>query len=183
MKGKRMHHRGNGASAAAIQYSIGACALGTVLVAWSDQGICAVLLGDAAEELCRDLQTRFPGHALKASEDGERYVLQMAAYIESPTGAFDVPLDLRGTAFQQNVWGALREIPAGATETYAGLAHRIGRPNAVRAVAQACAANPLAVIVPCHRVLRSDGGLSGYRWGVERKRWLLEREQQLIMDS
>jgi AraC family transcriptional regulator of adaptative response/methylated-DNA-[protein]-cysteine methyltransferase len=160
-----------------IRFAIGQSSLGLALVAESARGICAVLLGDDRDALRRDLQERFPGATLI---DGDEKLSALAAGVidpvESPARGLDLPLDLRGTEFQQTVWRALCQIPAGSTATYTEIASRIGRPTAARAVAQACAANALAVVVPCHRVVRSDGRLSGYRWGMERKRALLERE-------
>jgi AraC family transcriptional regulator, regulatory protein of adaptative response / methylated-DNA-[protein]-cysteine methyltransferase len=164
-------------SNAEIQFALGECSLGFVLVARSERGVCAILLGDDPDALARDLQGRFP-RSTPAPDDAalERLLARVAGLVEAPGLGLDLPLDPRGTAFQRRVWEALREIPAGATATYTEIAGRIGAPDAVRAVAGACAANPLAVAIPCHRVLRSDGGLSGYRWGVERKRALLQRE-------
>jgi AraC family transcriptional regulator of adaptative response/methylated-DNA-[protein]-cysteine methyltransferase len=167
---------------AAIRFVVKECSLGRVLVAQSSRGICAVLLGDDAGELQRELTTRFA--ALRIGAGGvemDAVALKVVAFLES-TGddsakPFDMPLDLDGPAFQQRVWNALREIPPGQTATYREIAQRIGSLNAVRAVGQACGANVLAVVVPCHRVVRSDGALSGYRWGVARKRLLLERER------
>ena len=160
-----------------IRFAIGQCSLGAILVASSDRGVCAILLGDDPDALARDLQDRFPRAELVGGDaDYERVVATVVGFVEAPGIGLDLPLDVRGTAFQERVWRALREIPAGTRATYAEIASRIGAPNAVRAVAGACAANKLAVAIPCHRVVRSDGGLSGYRWGVERKRRLLERE-------
>ncbi len=160
-----------------IRFALGECSLGAILVACSDRGVCAILLGDDAEALLIDLQRRFPRARLHPGD--ARFELQVAAvvgFVEQPALGLELPLDIRGTAFQQRVWQALRGIPAGSTVSYAQLAQRIGAPRAARAVAAACAANPLAVAIPCHRVVRRDGGLSGYRWGVERKRRLLELE-------
>jgi AraC family transcriptional regulator, regulatory protein of adaptative response / methylated-DNA-[protein]-cysteine methyltransferase len=151
--------------------------LGLVLVAVSARGICAILFGENAEALQRDLRQRFPAAVLK--RDATRLaeaVAQIGALIEAPATGSGLPLDARGTPFQRRVWQALREIEAGRTASYAQVAARIGAPRSARAVAQACAANPLAVAIPCHRVVRSGGALSGYRWGVERKRALLQRE-------
>ncbi len=160
-----------------ISFAIGECSLGSILVARSDRGVCAILLGDDPEELARDLQDRFPRANLIGGEaEFEDLVARVVGFVEAPGLGLDLPLDVRGTAFQQRVWQALREIPAGETVSYADIANRIGSPKSVRAVAGACAANPLAVVIPCHRVIRNDGGLSGYRWGVERKRVLLEKE-------
>jgi AraC family transcriptional regulator, regulatory protein of adaptative response / methylated-DNA-[protein]-cysteine methyltransferase len=168
----------DGGSDTEIRFAVGQCSLGAILVARSDRGICAILLGDDAEALVRDLQDRFANARLIGGDaDFERLVAQVVGFVEAPALGLDLPLDVRGTAFQQRVWQALRQVPAGRTVSYAELAERIGAPSSVRAVAQACGANPLAVAIPCHRVVRRDGALSGYRWGVERKRALLEREQ------
>src|SRR5439155_3942049 len=140
-------------------------------VAATDQGVCAILLGDEPGALVRDLEDRFPKAKLIGADAGfEQWVAKVVGFVEAPALGLDLPLDIRGTAFQQRVWRALREIPAGQTASYSEVAARIGQPTAARAVARACAANPVAVIVPCHRVVRTDGELSGYRWGVERKR-------------
>ena len=160
-----------------VRFAVGECSLGSILVAATARGVCAILLGDDPDELARDLQRRFPRANLIGGDAAfEQLVAKVVGLVEQPRLGLDLPLDVRGTAFQQRVWHALREIPAGATESYAAIASRIGVPGAVRAVAQACAANPLAVAIPCHRVVRHDGGLSGYRWGVERKRALIDRE-------
>lgn len=160
-----------------IRFAVGQCALGAILVARSDKGICAITLGDDPEALVRDLQDRFSKARLIGADRGfERLVAQVVGFIEAPRIGLDLPLDLRGTAFQQRVWQALQDIPAGETASYTDVAARLGMPKAVRAVARACAANKIAVAVPCHRVVRIDGSLSGYRWGVERKRILLEKE-------
>ena len=162
-----------------IRFAIGQCSLGAILVARSERGVCAILLGDEPETLARELQDRFPHATLVGGDaDFERCVAQVVGFVEAPAVGLDLPLDVRGTAFQQRVWQALRDIPAGHTASYAEIAGRIGAPKAVRAVALACGANALAVAIPCHRVVRSDGALSGYRWGVERKRALLAREAQ-----
>ena len=145
-----------GGTNTAIRFAVGECSLGAILVAASDRGICAILIGgDAAFE---------------------QLVARVVGFVEAPEIGLDLPLDVRGTAFQQRVWQALRAIPAGATMSYSEVARAIGAPKATRAVAGACASNPIAVAIPCHRVVRNDGGLSGYRWGVERKRALLGRE-------
>jgi AraC family transcriptional regulator of adaptative response/methylated-DNA-[protein]-cysteine methyltransferase len=160
-----------------IHFAIGQCSLGAILVARSSRGICAITLGDDPEALARELQDRFPKAELIGGDaEFERLVAQVVGFVEAPKLGLDLPLDVRGTAFQQRVWQALREIPAGETASYADIARRIGAPKAVRAVAGACAANALAVAIPCHRVVRNDGALSGYRWGVERKRALLDKE-------
>jgi AraC family transcriptional regulator, regulatory protein of adaptative response / methylated-DNA-[protein]-cysteine methyltransferase len=162
-----------------LRFAIGKCSLGAILVAASAKGIAAILLGDDPEALMRDLETRFPSAALIGGDrDFEEIVAKAIALIEAPGTRLDLPLDVRGTAFQHRVWQALREIPAGTTVTYTELARRIGLPKAARAVAAACAANRIAVAIPCHRVVRNDGELAGYRWGVDRKRKLLVREQR-----
>jgi AraC family transcriptional regulator of adaptative response/methylated-DNA-[protein]-cysteine methyltransferase len=148
-------------------------------VAASEVGVCAILIGDDPDALARDLQDRFPRAELIGGDPGfEQLVAKVVGLVEAPGLGLDLPLDVRGTAFQQRVWQALRDIPAGRTVSYADLARRIGAPKSVRAVAQACGANALAVAIPCHRVVRNDGALAGYRWGVERKRALLERESR-----
>ncbi|WGF87921.1 bifunctional DNA-binding transcriptional regulator/O6-methylguanine-DNA methyltransferase Ada [Marinivivus vitaminiproducens] len=160
-----------------IRFAVGACSLGAVLVAMTGKGLCSILLGDDPEALVRDFQDRFAKAELVGDDtDFASLVAQVVGLVEAPGEGADLPLDIRGTAFQQRVWQALRAIPAGETTSYAEIARRIGSPGAVRAVASACAANPLAVAIPCHRVVRTDGGLAGYRWGIERKRALIERE-------
>lgn len=162
---------------ARIAFAIAQTSLGALLVARSARGVCAISLGDDPDALLRELQDRFPRAELVGGDPGfERLVAQVVGLIAQPGIGHDLPLDVRGTAFQQRVWQALRRIPPGQTASYADIAARIGSPKAVRAVAQACAANTLAIAIPCHRVVRSDGALSGYRWGVARKRALLERE-------
>ena len=162
-----------------IRFALGQCSLGAILVAQSARGVCAILLGDDAQALVRELQDRFPA-ALLIGGDGtfEQVIARVVGFVEAPKLGLALPLDVRGTAFQQRVWQELQKIPAGRTASYADIARRIGAPTAVRAVAGACAANALAVAIPCHRVVRSDGALSGYRWGVARKRTLLERETE-----
>ena len=161
-----------------IRFAIAKTSLGALLVAASDKGVCAILLGDDPEKLLRDLQDRFNRARLVGGDAKfERLVAKIVGLVEHPRKGLDLPLDIRGTAFQQRVWKALTAIPAGKTASYAQIARKIGRPQAVRAVAQACAANNLAVAIPCHRVVKTDGGLSGYRWGVARKQELLKREQ------
>lgn len=160
-----------------IRFAIGECSLGSILVAAGERGLCAIFLGDDPQALLQELQDRFPRADLVGGDDRfEQLVARVVGFVEAPGIGLDLPLDVRGTAFQQRVWQALRQIPAGQTATYAEIAERIGAPKAVRAVGQACGANLLAVAIPCHRVVCSDGGLSGYHWGVERKRSLLERE-------
>ena len=167
-----------GGDGASIRFAVGECSLGSILVAATGKGICAIQFGDDPDALVRDLQDRFPKALLVGGDqEFERLVAEVVGLVEAPAHGLDLPLDVRGTAFQQRVWQALRAIPSGSTASYAEIAERIGRPKAVRAVAQACAANPIAVAIPCHRVVRTDGALSGYRWGVERKRALLEREK------
>ncbi|MFZ5723796.1 MAG: bifunctional DNA-binding transcriptional regulator/O6-methylguanine-DNA methyltransferase Ada [Pseudomonadota bacterium] len=166
-----------GGANAEIRFAVGQCSLGAILVAESARGICAIQLGDDPEALVRALQDRFPAAVLVGDDDAfAQRVATVVGFVETPRRGLDLPLDIRGTAFQQRVWQALRDIPAGQTASYTEIANRIGAPKSVRAVAGACAANLLAVAIPCHRVVRSDGGISGYRWGVERKRALLDRE-------
>lgn len=160
-----------------IRFAVGQSSLGAILVASSGKGVAAILLGDDPDALLHDLEDRFPkARLVGADRDYEDLIARVVGLIEAPGLGADLPLDARGTAFQQRVWRALREVPAGNTATYAEIAQRIGAPKSVRAVAGACAANNIAVAIPCHRVVRSDGALSGYAWGVERKRALLERE-------
>jgi AraC family transcriptional regulator of adaptative response/methylated-DNA-[protein]-cysteine methyltransferase len=167
-----------GGETLSISFAIGKSSLGDVLVACSDVGICAILLGDDPNELRQELRRRFPRAALTGGEgEFERTVAQVIALVDRPELPHDLPLDIRGTAFQQRVWQALRTIPIGHTASYSQIAALIGTPKAVRAVAAACAANPLAVAVPCHRVVRTDGSLAGYRWGIERKKRLLQCEK------
>jgi AraC family transcriptional regulator, regulatory protein of adaptative response / methylated-DNA-[protein]-cysteine methyltransferase len=160
-----------------IRFAVGQTSLGAILVASSTKGVAAILLGDDAEALLRNLQDRFPKACLiGADREYEAMVARVVGFVEAPELGLDLPLDVRGTAFQQRVWQALQAIPVGTTVTYAELAQRIGSSKSVRAVARACAANKLAVAIPCHRVVRTDGSESGYAWGVERKRALLDRE-------
>jgi AraC family transcriptional regulator of adaptative response/methylated-DNA-[protein]-cysteine methyltransferase len=160
-----------------IRFAVGECSLGSILVAATDKGVCAIEFGDDPDALVHALQDRFPKAQIVGGDHTfEQLVAKVVGFIEAPAQGLDLPLDIRGTAFQKRVWNAIRDIPAGATASYAELARRIGRPSASRAVAQACASNTLAVAIPCHRVVRRDGGLSGYRWGVERKEALLTRE-------
>ncbi|CAO3356803.1 bifunctional DNA-binding transcriptional regulator/O6-methylguanine-DNA methyltransferase Ada [Azospirillum palustre] len=168
-----------GGAGETIRFAVGVCSLGSILVATTERGVCAILLGDDPDLLLRDLQDRFPRAELIGGDPAfEATVAQVVGFVEAPGTSLALPLDIGGTAFQQRVWQALRAIPAGRTASYAEIATAIGEPAAVRAVARACGANPLAVAIPCHRVVRSDGGLSGYRWGVERKRGLLDRERK-----
>jgi AraC family transcriptional regulator of adaptative response/methylated-DNA-[protein]-cysteine methyltransferase len=168
-----------GGDGATIRFAVGQSSLGAILVAATDKGVCAISIGDDPAALLRDLEARFPKARLIGGDEGfETLVAKVVGLVEAPRHGLDLPLDIRGTAFQERVWQALRDIPAGETRTYAEIAERIGHPSAVRAVAGACASNRIAVAIPCHRVVRSDGSLSGYRWGVERKRRLIEREAQ-----
>lgn len=170
------NYRSGGANTQ-IRFAVGQCSLGAILVAASGRGVCAILMGDDPDALARDLQDRFPRAELIGGDaEFEQLVAKVVGFVEAPALGLALPLDVRGTAFQQRVWQALRRIPAGKTVSYGELARRIGAPQAAKAVASACAANALAVAIPCHRVVRNDGGLSGYRWGVERKRALLKRE-------
>jgi AraC family transcriptional regulator of adaptative response/methylated-DNA-[protein]-cysteine methyltransferase len=163
--------------AATIGFAIAPCSLGFVIVALSEQLIRAIMVGDDPEGLVSDLQQQFPGQALAVDEHCDPALFsKVVDLIEDPAHAVDLPLDLRGTDFQLSVWKALRRVPPGTTVSYSFLAEQIGDPKAVRAVAQACAANPIAVAIPCHRAVRSNGELAGYRWGIERKRALLDRE-------
>ncbi len=169
-----------GGKGAEIRFAIGECSLGAILVARSAKGVCAIAFGDDPGALTRDLEDRFPNARLIGGDrDFEQWVARVVGFVEAPQIGLDLPLDVRGSAFEERVWRALREIPFGETASYAEIARRIGEPRRARAVARACAANKVAVAIPCHRVVRSDGGLSGYRWGVERKRALLEREKRV----
>jgi AraC family transcriptional regulator of adaptative response/methylated-DNA-[protein]-cysteine methyltransferase len=170
------HYRAGGRNEQ-IKFAVGQTSLGAILVASSKKGVAAVLLGDDPDKLVRNLQDRFPkARFIGADRDYEALVARVVGFVESPRIGLDLPLDVRGTAFQQRVWQALQEVGVGETVCYAEIARRIGSPQAARAVAAACAANKLAVAIPCHRVVRNDGSLSGYAWGVERRRALLDRE-------
>jgi AraC family transcriptional regulator, regulatory protein of adaptative response / methylated-DNA-[protein]-cysteine methyltransferase len=165
------------AADATIRFASGQCSLGSILVAASGKGICAILLGDEAAALLDDLHGRFPRSVIGAGDaEVERLLAKVISFVEAPSSGLDWPLDLKGTTFQRRVWQALRDTAAGVTISYADLARRIGSPKAVRAVARACAGNHIAVAIACHRVIRGDGALSGYRWGVARKQALLARE-------
>lgn len=160
-----------------IRYAVGTSSVGDILVAATDRGVCAIHFANEPDALIRQLRARFAKADIRPGDAAfEASVAQVIAFVEAPTSPFPLPLDVYGTAFQQKVWQALREIPAGETATYGDIADRIGQPTAARAVAQACATNNLAVAIPCHRVVRSDGDLSGYRWGTDRKAALLARE-------
>lgn len=169
-----------GGAGATIHFALGQCSLGAILVAQSNKGICAILLGDDPEALLRELQDQFPKARLIGGDSAyEQLVAEVVGFVEAPSLGLALPLDVQGTAFQERVWQALREVPAGSRVSYTEIAERIGAPKAVRAVAMACAANHIAVAIPCHRVVRRDGDLSGYRWGVARKAQLLKRETAL----
>ena len=174
MAADRRHYGGDSNP---LHYVVGHSSLGHILVASSSRGVCAILLGDDVTSLESELRTRFPVSELINDPAGlEQVLAEVIRCAETPTADPDVPIDARGTDFQLSVWQLLRDIPAGRTASYSDIARRLGRPESVRAVARACAANPLALIIPCHRVVRKNGGLSGYRWGIQRKRELLERE-------
>jgi AraC family transcriptional regulator of adaptative response/methylated-DNA-[protein]-cysteine methyltransferase len=162
-----------------IQFTAGRGSLGTVLVAWTERGVCAILLGDEVTPLLEDLRRRFSQCLCEEANDQEM-VRRVLTFLEAPTAGLDLPLDLRGTPFQRRVWTALATLPAGATTTYGALAAKLGVPDGARAIAAACAANPVAVAIPCHRVIRRDGKLCGYRWGIERKAALLARESCVL---
>jgi len=167
-----------GGAGETIRFAIGTCSLGQVLVGATERGVCTILMGDDADILLEEFQDRFSKAELIGDDTAFNATLAAAiGLIEQPGTAFDLPLDIAGTVFQQKVWAALRAVPAGATLSYRDLAARIGAPRAARAVAQACAANVIAVAIPCHRIVRNDGHLSGYRWGIARKAELLRREQ------
>lgn len=166
-----------GGEGTTIRFAAGECSLGSILVAASARGICSIALGDNPETLLRQLHEQFPkAELVGGNREFAQWVATVVAFVERPALGLNLPLDIRGTAFQQRVWQKLREIPCGTTRSYAELAKDLGQPSAVRAVARACAANTLAVAIPCHRVVRTDGSLSGYRWGIERKGKLLKRE-------
>jgi len=168
----------SGGANVSIHYAVGDCSLGTMLVAQSERGICAILFDDDGPALEADLRRRFPNARIEPADQAFSQTLaKVIAFVEAPGQVLSLPLDIRGTVFQQRVWQTLQTIPTGKTASYRDIAEAIGAPLAVRAVAGACAANSLAVAIPCHRVVRNDGGLSGYRWGIERKRKLLEKER------
>jgi AraC family transcriptional regulator of adaptative response/methylated-DNA-[protein]-cysteine methyltransferase len=161
-----------------IRFAVGECSLGAILVAATEKGVCAIELGNDPDALVRGLQDRFPNARFVGGDPAfELLVARVVGFVETPGQGLDLPLDIRGTAFQQRVWRAIRAIPAGSTTTYSEIARRIGKPKAVRAVAHACASNGIALAIPCHRVVRIDGSMAGYRWGVARKRALLTREK------
>ncbi|MDF1836380.1 MAG: bifunctional DNA-binding transcriptional regulator/O6-methylguanine-DNA methyltransferase Ada [Planctomycetota bacterium] len=174
MKPSQVRRGGKGTE---IRFAVGECSLGSILVAGTSIGICAILIGDDAQGLVDDLCQRFSNAELVGGDaEFESWVAQVVGFVERPWTQFDLPLDIQGTAFQQRVWSALTAIPPGETRSYSELAQAIGAPKSARAVASACASNKLAVVIPCHRVVRTDGGLSGYRWGIDRKASLLTRE-------
>ena len=170
---------GRGGESASVVWTLAPCQLGLCLVAQSERGVCAILPGESREALEAELLALFPGAQPSQDAAFDERVAQVIAFLDAPQGKWALPLDIRGTAFQQQVWQALRDIPAGSTLSYSELARKIGKPGAVRAVASACAANKLAVVIPCHRVVRGDGALAGYRWGVARKAALLAREAKV----
>ncbi|NIL24826.1 bifunctional DNA-binding transcriptional regulator/O6-methylguanine-DNA methyltransferase Ada [Yersinia mollaretii] len=174
----------NGGRGVTLRFAVGESALGAILMAKSELGICAILLGDSPGPLVQQLQDKFPQAELIGGDaEFEQWFAQVVGLVEAPQFGLDLPLDIQGTAFQQRVWQALREIPAGETASYADIAAKMGSPKSMRAVAGACAANILAVAIPCHRVIRQDGALSGYRWGIDRKRRLLEKEGVVVADN
>jgi AraC family transcriptional regulator of adaptative response/methylated-DNA-[protein]-cysteine methyltransferase len=180
MLGMKPSEYRKGGAGTRVRYTITRSALGLLLVAATERGLCSVELGSERTALLDRLKQRFPKAAIARADDAmTTWVARIVAFVEQPRAGLELPLDVRGTAFQERVWRALREIPCGTTVSYAELARRVGAPGAARAVAGACARNPLALAIPCHRVVRSDGGISGYRWGVARKRALLERERKL----
>jgi AraC family transcriptional regulator, regulatory protein of adaptative response / methylated-DNA-[protein]-cysteine methyltransferase len=166
-----------GAEGESVSWTTASCSLGIVLVAWTERGVCEISLGDDPSELAAELRERFPRASLVASGDAPAWVSMVVDACDRPSSRA-IPLDIRGTAFQERVWRALREIPPGETRTYSELARDLGAPRSARAVAAACASNRLAIVIPCHRVIREDGALAGYRWGLPRKRTLLARESR-----
>ena len=166
-----------------IGYDIGASVLGALLVATSERGVCAILLGNDPGGLAEDLRQRFPQATLIPGGVAPEHLAMVTEFVAAPRIGLDLPLDMHGSEFQMRVWRALQEIPAGTTQTYGEVAQRIGAPHLAKEVGEACAANPLAVAVPCHRVVRKDGGLAGYRWGMKRKRALLEREGARLAET
>ncbi|WJR79226.1 bifunctional DNA-binding transcriptional regulator/O6-methylguanine-DNA methyltransferase Ada [Bradyrhizobium sp. NP1] len=167
----------SGSHGETIHYSLARCYLGWVLVAATERGICSIEFDASSDRLAKQLRSSFPQAEIKqAGREFAATIEKVIQFLDEPGRGLDLPLDIRGTAFQQKVWHALREIPAGQTRTYGDVAQMIGKPRATRAVARACAANKIAVAIPCHRIVRRDGDLSGYRWGVDRKNILLARE-------
>lgn len=173
----------NGGNSETIHYSIGKCSFGSIMIARSEKGICAILIQDDEEPLFDDLKNRFPkATRIEDRSDFKHWLEQVVHFVEAPKKGLELPLDIRGTLFQQRVWQLLQTIPLGTTASYTDIATLLGDPKAVRAVARACAANPIALLIPCHRVVRSDGGISGYRWGVENKRTLIVREAIAVLE-
>ena len=167
-----------GGAGATIRFAVGTCTLGSILIATTERGVCALTLGDDPHALVRDLQDRFPKAELIGDDPAfEEHVARVVGWLDAPQRRLDLPLDVKGTAFQCRVWDALRKLPVGHTATYSEIAQAMGAPRSVRAVATACASNPVALAIPCHRVIRSDGSLAGYAWGIERKEALLELER------
>lgn len=178
--GMRAREYRGGGKRSEIWFAVGQCSLGAILVARTRRGLCSILLGDDPESLLQELQDQFPKAKLIGGDrDFEQTVAEVVGFVEAPSLGLNLPLDIQGTVFQERVWQALREIPVGKTLSYSDIAEKIGSPKAVRAVGRACGANCLAVAIPCHRVVRRDGDLSGYRWGIERKQELLQRESML----
>jgi AraC family transcriptional regulator of adaptative response/methylated-DNA-[protein]-cysteine methyltransferase len=178
MLGMKPSEYRKGGTGKTIRFAIGACSLGSILVAATPKGICAIFLGDEPEVLIRNLQAQFPKADLVGGDGGfKKWIARVVGFVDSPRVGLDLPLDIRGTAFQQRVWKGLQQIPVGQTVSYSELAKKIGLPKSVRAVAQACGANILAVAIPCHRVIRTNGDISGYRWGAARKKKLLASEK------
>lgn len=166
-----------------VRYAVAPCALGRVLVASTERGIAAVYLGDSERQLRNDLRREFPHAQIREDRKGlGRAIQAVVGYLQGRGAALDLPLDVRSTAFQRRVWEQLRRIPYGATRSYADIAQAIGRPRAARAVARACATNPASIVIPCHRVMGKDGSLTGYRWGIGRKRALLEMERAAVQE-
>jgi len=174
----------SGAKNMELNYGFGQSRFGEIIVATTEKGVCCILLGDSQKALFDDLKRRFSNAVLSQDKTHLEPIIQrVVSHLDNPAGAQNFSLDIQGTAFQERVWEALRKIKCGQTATYSDIAKAIGKPKAARAVASACAANPLAVVVPCHRVVRSTGEISGYRWGVERKKSLLNLERQLIEEE
>ena len=177
-KSCRIQNRANGSN---VWLFVKEVWLGWLIVATTNQGICAINFGESLQASIRQLQEQFPNSQVQASNPiSENWVGQVIAYLESPQKGLNLPLDIQGTAFEQRVWQALQDIPLGNTASYKQIAQKIGNPKAARAVARACAANRIAVAIPCHRVIGSDGSLKGYRWGSQRKKALLELEANAI---
>jgi len=170
-------------AAATIGFAVAPCSLGFVIIAVSEQLIRSIMVGDDPEMLVSDLQNQYPNDAIQVADKDEGLVAQVVDLIDRPESPAQLPLDIRGTEFQMKVWDALQNVPPGSTVSYASLARQIGAPDEVQAVSQACAANPLAVAIPCHRAVHAEGELAGYRWGIDRKRALLTREAMSTADK